>query len=107
MSDAKMVDMSRDPEQLDIMASDYDPKYPLGFFLDPRMVEELGIRDMKAGDELKVQGVLRIKSRDETDNGDDENKVEMYVNVKSLGVMGKDKESATEKMSETYSDGNG
>ena len=98
----KMIDMSRDPEQLSEMVSSYDPEYPIGFFLDPRMVSELGLKDAQAGDEFKIVGTIKVKSLTKTTE-----KKELYVSVKELGIEGKAKETATDKMTQTYGDENG
>ena len=99
----KMIDMSRDPEQLSEMVSSYDPEYPIGFFLDPRMVKELGLEGKQPNDEINIAGSIRIKSITKTDD-----KTEMYVSVKALGVVGDGDKTPADKMSESYSgDDNG
>lgn len=94
-----MVDMSRDTDQLSEMVHNgYDSEYPVNFFLDPRMVRELGLEGREPGEMIKIGGVVRIMSL----NKDDE-KTEMNAAFVEMVVMD-EQESSTKKMSEAYKD---
>lgn len=95
----KMVEMKRDMDMCDTIGH-YDSDYPIGFFLDPKMVKELGLMNAKAGDELPIKGTIKIKT---TTEGEDTK--ELYVCLKEMAVDGGPSKTATEKMSETYQDG--
>lgn len=97
----KMVDMSRDTDQLgEMIHNGYNPEYPVSFFLDPVMVKELGIEDVAPGEEIKIVGTIRINSVTK-----DDEKTEMHAAFTTMAAQGKADASATDKMSESYKGG--
>lgn len=90
----KMIDMTIN-DNPEAFIDSYDPSH-IGFFLNADHTKKLGLDNSKAGDEIAVKGVLKIKT---VTSG--EGSTELYVCIKELGVDGKDK-SSTDKMSETY-----
>ena len=104
--DTKMIDMARDEDDSCCMSiGGYDNKYPIGFFLDPKMVKKLGIPDdIQPGQVVEVQAALKFSSVTRR-----EGKTEAYVCVTAMGIKQPDKKTPAAKMAESYSgdEGNG
>lgn len=89
----------------------YDPKYPIGFFLNCDQVEKLGLKDVEPGRTVEAVATLVVKSitKRKGEDGDDMGiDVECYVNVTEMGVLSADKPSPSQLMSKAYEgEGNG
>ena len=83
----------------------YDPKYPIGFFLNCDQVEELGLQNVEPGQTVEAVVTLVVKSvtkrngEDADDMGAD---VECYVNVTEMGILSSAKPSPSQLMSKAY-----
>lgn len=94
----KSVDMSRDTDQLSEMVHNgYDSEYPVNFFLDPRMVEELGLSGTQPGAMVDIVAKVRVMSINK-----DDSKTEMNAAFVEMQVMDTEDKTPTDKMSESY-----
>ena len=100
--DTKMIDMSYTGSDCSPCCSLYDSKYPIGFFLNPKQVEALGI-PATVEPETTFEVVAKIKINSVTKR---EGQVECYACVTDMGIVAAAvKESPNAKMARAYSKG--
>lgn len=81
--DTKKVDMSYSGSDCAPCCSLYDSKYPIGFFLNPKQVEALGIpAEVEPGTMMEVVATVKINSVTKR-----EGQVECYACVTEMGIV--------------------
>ena len=96
--DAKMVDMSYSGSDCVPCCSLYDSKYPIGFFLNPKQVEALGIpADVEPETSMKMVATIKINSVTKR-----EGQMECYACVTEMAIAPAAKESPNAKMATAY-----
>ena len=106
--DTKKVDMSYKGMDSSPCCSLYDSKYPIGFFLNPKQVEALGIpADVEPETTMEIAATIKINSVTKR-----EGQTECYACVTEMCIMKDDKKDPNAKMAKAYSkgesdDGNG
>lgn len=93
-----MVDMSNNGNDM-LCSSMYDSKYSIGFFLNPKQVEALGITpDVEPETVMCVIAMVKVKSVTKRDG-----ETECYMCVTEMGIATKeDKPSPSTKMAAAY-----
>lgn len=100
--ETKKVDMSYSGSDCAPCCSLYDSKYPIGFFLNSKQVEALGIpADAEPGAMMEVVATVKISSVTKR-----EGQTECYACVTEMGIVpAAVKESPNAKMAKAYSKG--
>lgn len=102
--DTKKVDMSYSGSNCAPCCSLYDSKYPIGFFLNPKQVEALGIpADVEPETEMEVVATIKINSVTKR-----EGQTECYACVTEMGIVpAAAKATPNAKMAKAYGKGEG
>lgn len=96
--DAKRVDMSYSGSDCVPCCSLYDSKYPIGFFLNPKQVEALGIpADVEPETTMEMVATIKINSVTKR-----EGQVECFACVTEMGIVPAAKTSPNAKMANAY-----
>jgi len=81
--DTKKVDMSYSGSDCSPCTSLYDNKYPIGFFLNPKQVDALGIpAEVEPGTTMEIVATVKINSVTRR-----EGQVECYACVTEMGIV--------------------
>lgn len=97
--DTKMIDMSYTGSDCSPCCSLYDSKYPIGFFLNPKQVEALGIpATVEPETTMKMVGTIKINSVTKR-----EGQTECYACVTEMAIVPAEaKASPNAKMATAY-----
>jgi len=83
------IDMSYNNSGSFPCCSPSDCHYPIGFFLSPKQIEQLGISDtVKPGDTMDVAATIKITSVTSK-----EKETELYAVVTEMGIVSKEKKA--------------
>lgn len=97
--DVKKIDMSS-TESSSCCLPFHDNKYPVGFFLNPKQVEGLGLEEtVQPGDILNVVATIKVSSVTKR-----EGQTECYVCITEMGCLkpAEHEETPANKMAKAY-----